>query len=174
MRGHGWTAILAFVVVGAVAACGGQSSGQSDDQQIRNVVDQFTVNIGQGHYSAACPLTTGNAHKDCVAFAGPYGPYSSFCKDEATNGAQSEAGQACISSQAQAQVVRSFTSLTVAKVVVTGSTATVTFSGSGGEVFNLAKSDGNWRIASAPPLGKPLSSLGPGSTPATPSTPTTP
>jgi hypothetical protein len=156
--------------VGAIAACG----GQSDDQQIRNVINQFTVNIGQGHYSAACPLSTGNAHKDCAAFAGPYGPDWSFCRDEATNGAQSQAGQACISLQLQARAVRSFTSLTVAKVVVSGSTATVTFNGSGGDVFNLAKSDGNWRITSAPPLGKPLSSLEPGGTPATPSTPTTP
>lgn len=99
-----------------LAGCGGQSNGQ----QIRNVVNDFTVDLGQGHASAACKLTTGQLRTVC-----------------------NEGGVQLVASK-----LGSFTSLTISKVVVQGSSATVAFNASS-EVISLSKQNGKWLIGSA-------------------------
>lgn len=104
--------IVLALATAALAACG----GSSPEQQIRDVVNHFTVDVGQNQLSAACRLTTGQLAAACSSL--PPGHLASF------------------------------TSLTISKVVVSGSSATVAFSGSS-EVMSLARTGSGWRISSA-------------------------
>jgi hypothetical protein len=134
--------LTAAILATIVAGCG----GQSDEQQVRSAVNHFTVGVGQGDWSAACKLATGQEHSTLCALAAAGGPLSpSQCSQVSPS---SQAGQDCASSQATTSALSSFTSLTISKVVVSGQTATVAFSGSS-EVMTLTKQNGNWLIATA-------------------------
>lgn len=110
--------IWAVIATLVLAACGG--SGTSAAQQVRTVVNDFTVDIGQGKATAACGLTTGQLR--------------SLCNQGGVQDAINQLG--------------SFTSLTISKVVVQGSNATVAFNGSS-EVMTLAQRNGHWLVATA-------------------------
>jgi hypothetical protein len=90
--------------------------GQSDEQEIRSVVSHFFVDVAHGTVPAACRLTTG--------------PLRELCNT--TKGATAQLG--------------AFPSLTISKVTISGSRATVTLVGSS-EVATLRRRSGTWLIA---------------------------
>lgn len=108
---------LLAVAMAVLTGCG---AGAGASEQVRNVVNQFTVEIGQGNAGAACRLTTGELLTICR-----------------------EGGAQLVVSRLGA-----FTSLTIDKVVILGSTATVAFAGSQ-EVMTLAERGGKWLVSSA-------------------------
>jgi hypothetical protein len=65
-------------------------------------------------------------------------------------GANSVAGRACANSQGVPAALSTFTSLTISKVVISGSSATVAFNGSS-EVMILGKQNGYRSITRSPP-----------------------
>ena len=136
--------VLTVAVALVVAGCG--SSAPSAQQQIRNVVDHYTVDIGQRDYPAACKLATGSALSDCQSFP-DIAKLQAECQGEGTN-TTSVLGQECATFQASQISIGNFTGLTISKVVVSGSTATVAFNASN-EVMTLARKDGRWLIAAA-------------------------
>jgi hypothetical protein len=58
------------MLVATVLLAGGCGSSappaQTNEQQIRNVVNHFTVDAGQADYKAACALTTGQMRASCA------------------------------------------------------------------------------------------------------------
>lgn len=136
------TATAALVIAALagllLAGCG----GQSDAQQVRNVVNQFTVEVGN-HNPAACSLMTphfrAGTAKLTVLIQNSYS-------------AKPDCGQVIRDSQQLGSAAPtgfgSFASLTISKVVITGSAATVAFAGSS-EVVRLVKQNGNWLVNSA-------------------------
>jgi hypothetical protein len=138
--------IAAVMLVAAVllAGCGSSAPPQSNEQQIRNVVNHFTVDAGQAGYKAACALTTGQMRASCAGLESLSGDLA-HCGQVSP---ASQAGQGCASLRSQASAMSSFTSLIIGKVVISGSSATVAFNGSS-EVMTLSKQNGKWLIATA-------------------------
>jgi hypothetical protein len=105
----------------ALAACGG-GSGQSAEQQVRSVVNQFTVDLGGGNTSAACKLAAGTIKSWCA------------------QGTQSEIA-----------LLKSLETATISKVVISGDSATVLVNtGSAGtERITLVNHGGSWLVSGA-------------------------
>jgi hypothetical protein len=110
---------VAVIVALLLAGCGG--SHQSDAQQVRSVISHFAADAQRNDWNAACGLVTGQIQTICrdIKAAGP----NSFAS----------------------KLLSSFTAMTISKVVVHGSTATVAFSGSG-QVLKLVRQKGRWLI----------------------------
>ena len=106
-----------------------------------------SASLGQNHWAAACPLTTGRARSVCDSVSAGGGPGLTAAQCSSVS-PSSEAGQACASNQAAMSALSAATSLTISKVVVSGSSATVAFNGSS-EVMTLSKQNGKWLITSA-------------------------
>jgi hypothetical protein len=133
-------AVLAAV---ALAGCGG-SGGQSNAQQIRGVVNHFTVDAGQDHWDAACKLATGQERSAICGLAKAGGPLTAAQCSSVS--ATSVMGQECAASQAATAGLSAFTGLVIDKVVISGSSATVAFRGSS-DVMTVNKQDGHWLVA---------------------------
>jgi len=138
--------IVVAVTAAALAGCGGSGApAASPTQQVTNVTNHFTVDVGQKDYAAACKLTTGAMRQSCAGLA-DLPQLQAECKGEGTN-TTSVLGRDCAALPAQQAPLAGFTSLTVSKVVVSGPSATVAFSGSS-EVMQLAKRNGRWLVSS--------------------------
>jgi hypothetical protein len=109
----------ALIVALLLAGCGG--SRQSNAQQVRGVISHFAADVGRNDWNAACSLVTGQIKTICreIKAAGP----NSF----------------------GAKLLSSFSGMTISKVVVHGSAATVAFTGSS-QVLKLTKQKGHWLI----------------------------
>jgi hypothetical protein len=132
--------ILPVAVALTLAGCGGQSA----EQQVRSVVNQFTVDIGQRGFGAGCALTTGQMLALCnqLRASGP-APTAAECQ----GAGNSVVGQACQAYQSAIGKLGSFTGLTISKIVIQGSSATVVLGPS--EVMTLQDQGGKWLISSA-------------------------
>jgi hypothetical protein len=108
-----------LIVALLLAGCGG--SRQSNAQQVRGVISHFAADVGRNDWTAACSLVTGQIKTICreIKAAGP----NSF----------------------GAKLLSSFSGMTISKVVVHGSAATVAFTGSS-QVLKLTKQKGHWLI----------------------------
>lgn len=133
-----------MLVALGVAGCGGSSSNSKPNpsQQVRTVVNDFTVELGQNQIRQACQLTTGKLGSTCTALTG--GPTATECQ----GAGNSQAGQACATYQQIKGALSKFTSLTISKVVVIGRQATVAFNASP-EVMTLSEQKSRWLISSA-------------------------
>jgi hypothetical protein len=132
---------IAIVTALLIAGCGGES-GRSDEQQIRSVVNQFTVEVG-GHNPAACSLMTPRLRRaigqDVADLLNSYGAKPS-CKRVIRSGPQQFAVPAPVGSV--------YASFTISKIVIIGKTATVAFNGRN-NVVRLVKTGGTWLVNSA-------------------------
>jgi hypothetical protein len=137
-------AVVMLVAAVLLAGCGSSAPPQSNEQQVRNVVNHFTVDAGQADYKAACALTTGQVRASCAGLESLSSDFAHCSQVSPT----SQVGQGCASLKSEVRGMSSFTSLTISKVVISGSSATVAFNGSA-EVMTLSKQGGKWLIATA-------------------------
>jgi hypothetical protein len=123
----------ALLVALALVGCG----SQTDQQQIRNVVNRFNVDAPASNWTDACPLTTGGFRSLCRLIATPTCPSTP------------EAAMLICDAGAQDAVrLAGLNGLKIANVAISGSTATVTFQEST-EVIKLRKTQAGWLIDSA-------------------------
>jgi len=131
-----WIAVVAAVLI-AVVAVGAvvMLTGESDEDQIRSTVEEFTTAVGDGDGETACEQLT-SEEQDFVAGI-------------STSGSECQHGANALTEQASTAGA-DLDSLAIDRVDIDGGSAVVGFEDDA-STFELERLDGDWKISDLTP-----------------------
>jgi hypothetical protein len=133
------TALALVATVATITGCGG-GDDTSDEDQVRDAVEQFTAGVGSSDEDL------------CASLVAPGGNIAGQVRaaERVKPGVAKEITGVHLGACGFAKAANDIAALTISKVVVTGDTATVAFENSTA-IFRLVKDDDEWKIEAIKP-----------------------